>query len=46
MKKRGECRWKEETKKTHFVHYFDELQRSIESIRNTDNIFDETHVSF
>jgi hypothetical protein len=28
-------------KKTHFVHFFDELPRSIESIRNTDNIFDE-----
>jgi hypothetical protein len=45
-KKRGERRWEQEVKKTHFVHFFDELQRSIESFRNTDNIFDEMQVSF
>ena len=46
MKKRAECRWKEEIKKNTFCAFFDELQRSIESFRNTDNIFDEMHVSF
>jgi hypothetical protein len=34
------------SKKNIFRAFFDEIQRSIESFRNTDSIFDERYVSF